>query len=1331
MITISSVNAGEINTDEDQTLNEEIAIDNGDSINLNTEEAINEETSFDTNNEILSSYNENSISNENEVLVGDGNTEIESRNITPSGNSFSAIQNAINSASEGDNIILDGTYIQDEIHPGAWQGNYTLTINVTKKVNIIGVNNAVLIADATVPPANYNQMMRILVNGVVLKNITFENGKSSGPHHGGALLCEDYNFTLENCKFSNNKIYIYNEDKIGFGGALALRNSYCTITNCSFENNYCDPGGQGGAILINGNSTVKFYNTSFEANHGTSNAGAVLVVGADTDFSHIEFTNCSFNGNYAKYGGAILLTDNTECQVINCYFENNSAIEGGAILSDGNISIVNCTFINNSANYGGAIYLMDVSNLTNCSFINCSSLNAGGALNYNTSKNSILSDCDFVNCSSNATGGAINLCNLTTDISIDSCNFTNCSSNSDGGAIYAEDCENVYLKHSNFINNSINNDEEGSGGAIYSNGSFTIENCSFINNSAPWEGACRIGNSSVVNCSFVNNFVINDIGAIRIDDGSVVNCSFEGNSAGKAAGAIYSNGSLNVLNCSFINNFAHSYGGGIHSSSLTAVNCSFVNNNNPGGAGGIYSSKGCIANCSFENNSGYKGGAIGGGTISVIDSSFVNNSATHMGGALSIDRPDCINCSFVNCTTPNVAGAIYSSYSGNITNCSFVNCSSGNIAGALRMGKGSIKECNFENCSASNFAGALWIADSASVEDSTFVNNSGTVAGGAIYVNELSNFYKISNCTFDNNVIINVSQGENRAGGAIYCLALNGEIINSHFNNNTSPDAGGAVFVSENTTSMNITDCKFNNNSVLNDFQGENRGGGAICSLSNGLNIYKSNFVSNNALSSFGGAVRLINPNNGVFQPTIRNSAFNNNDALDGTAVYTDDGSILVLNGFKYDVGEDINKIVHGLSMENLTDGYNTFTESKLNSSISPTNMTFLFGESIIIPISSENVNNITVTILDENYQVVFTKEGVVANGEFVVTGLDAGTYTVNYVAVVDENVFNPSYAGSRLTINKVKSTVSASAVTAYYGKAFSIKVNSNNATSIKYTIKNSKGTAVKSGTIAAGASITGLSFAPGTYTLSLSTVVDGNHTSSSASSKITVKKSTAAFTAKALTKYYAAAKKWSIKLMDKTNNKVIANQKITVRVYTGKKYKNYSVKTNAKGIATFNAPAGLKVGTHKVILIFSHNYYTCKSLTSKIVVKKHPLNIRISFQQFTDGSRTVDVIVKSKVTNKPVNKMKLKVLIYTGSKVTKKYLKLVSGYYKFNKVNGFAMYGGGIKAFGKAGAHKIKVMPNDSRYSGTSNIIKISVPKTAKNIKTVVVSNGKYTTVK
>ena len=251
-----------------------------------------------------------------------------------------------------------------------------------------------------------------------------------------------------------------------------------------------------------------------------------------------------------------------------------------------------------------------------------------------------------------------------------------------------------------------------------------------------------------------------------------------------------------------------------------------------------------------------------------------------------------------------------------------------------------------------------------------------------------------------------------------------------------------------------------------------------------------------------------------------------------------------------------------------------------------------------------------------------------------------------------------------------------------------------------------------------------------GTYTLRVTPTPDANHIAKTQNITITVTKITANITAKAINVYYKNTKKWSIKLMDTSNKKVLANKQVVLKVYTGKKYATYKVKTNSKGIATFNVPKTLKLGTHKVVLSYSAKFTTCKAVSSKIIIKKRALTINIGYQKFEDGSRTVDIIVKDKASKKALNKIKVKILIYTGNKVTKTYTKLVTAYYKFKKENGFAMYGGGIKAFGKAGTHKIKVLPNDVRYSGSSNVIKFSVPKTAKS-KTVVVSNGKYGTVK
>ena len=65
---------------------------------------------------------------------------------------------------------------------------------------------------------------------------------------------------------------------------------------------------------------------------------------------------------------------------------------------------------------------------------------------------------------------------------------------------------------------------------------------------------------------------------------------------------------------------------------------------------------------------------------------------------------------------------------------------------------------------------------------------------------------------------------------------------------------------------------------------------------------------------------------------------------------------------------------------------------------------------------------------------------------------------------------------------------------------------------------------------------------------------------------------------------------------------KAIKGLKIKLRVYTGKKYKTYTIKTNSKGVAKFNTKK-LKVGSHKVVVISKKKGYKFKK-TSKIKIK-------------------------------------------------------------------------------------------------------------------------------
>lgn len=68
-----------------------------------------------------------------------------------------------------------------------------------------------------------------------------------------------------------------------------------------------------------------------------------------------------------------------------------------------------------------------------------------------------------------------------------------------------------------------------------------------------------------------------------------------------------------------------------------------------------------------------------------------------------------------------------------------------------------------------------------------------------------------------------------------------------------------------------------------------------------------------------------------------------------------------------------------------------------------------------------------------------------------------------------------------------------------------------------------------------------------------------------------------------------------------------VKNLKLALKIYTGKKYKTYYIKTNNKGIAKFNTK-NLKIGSHKYIVTSTNKKYNLKDYsdpTGTITIKK------------------------------------------------------------------------------------------------------------------------------
>ena len=305
-------------------------------------------TEYAVNGDIFNDINDNLTTSNNEI--------------TPTGHTFSHIQNAISSASEGSTIILSGYYYQTNEY-----GNNWISIN-KNNLTIIGTDNCTL---------DVKDMSTLIFvvdkNNVTIKNINCINTKNS------PLIWNGINGVIVNCTFTR----CGNIDWSSYADNGRVVN--CTFTNL-------------GAIQwssING-AIVNCTFTSLKGIEWRNSNGSIV--------------NCTFTDSTSGAGGAIRWRGSNG-SVVNCTFTNNTAtfVEsiGGAIYWTGANGIVsNCTFTNNTAkgitiNYGGAIYWGGGNGIvSNCTFTNNTvkeTYNNYGDAIYWTGSNGVVSNCTFIN----------------------------------------------------------------------------------------------------------------------------------------------------------------------------------------------------------------------------------------------------------------------------------------------------------------------------------------------------------------------------------------------------------------------------------------------------------------------------------------------------------------------------------------------------------------------------------------------------------------------------------------------------------------------------------------------------------------------------------------------------------------------------------------------------------------------------------------------------------------------------------------------------------------------------------------------------------------------
>ena len=245
-----------------------------------------------------------------------------------------------------------------------------------------------------------------------------------------------------------------------------------------------------------------------------------------------------------------------------------------------------------------------------------------------------INDLQFSNGLNSSHGGAIA---ASGSVTVNNTIFTNNAAPSGGGAIYST--RTVTVVDSNFSYNTATGD--GDGGAIWALGSVNVIDSTFNSNNADPNG--------------VNTHNFGSGGAIESGGSVTVNgSSFANGHAFRFGGAIHADGQVTTTGSSFTNNSA-SYGGAVFTvESVRTTNTAFTGN--PGGA--IDSKESVWAtNTTISGNSGFAGGGIDAEeNVTLVNSTVSGNTASSQGGGIRAIGPvTLVHATVVGNTSPDAS----------------------------------------------------------------------------------------------------------------------------------------------------------------------------------------------------------------------------------------------------------------------------------------------------------------------------------------------------------------------------------------------------------------------------------------------------------------------------------------------------------------------------------------------------------------------------------------------------------------------------------------------------------------------------------------------------
>lgn len=132
----------------------------------------------------------------------------------------------------------------------------------------------------------------------------------------------------------------------------------------------------------------------------------------------------------------------------------------------------------------------------------------------------------------------------------------------------------------------------------------------------------------------------------------------------------------------------------------------------------------------------------------------------------------------------------------------------------------------------------------------------------------------------------------------------------------------------------------------------------------------------------------------------------------------------------------------------------------------------------------------------------------------------------------------------------------------------------------------------------------------------------------------------------KKYTTKYHSDKSYKFYVKNSKINKVICNAKLNLKVYTGKNYYTYSVKSDSNGLVVFNT-SRLSVGNHIVKITSQNRNIKLPKTSSSVKIKKAKAKI-VAHKKVKKNSK-LKVEVKNKISGKAISKTKFKLKISHG----------------------------------------------------------------------------------